>query len=236
MMRRRSKAILFLPILFLLSGCVYLRLLKVKNQLSDFDANFTVGGRTSWTLFFKNPVMYDRDVSFLIGSPPQHVSTGTAGAVYDYEFQMVRASTDIAPTALENLSLRLTMNGRMVESLVVPETFLLYFSRRIVESSFRQAKNAEVLELKKTAKAQIHLTPDVDAELPTRDRTLLLLGPPLKAEKEGDTDVWTYRYAIKGDKKNVPIITVLYFRPEGELQRVIFHWDTSTVDGTFVRD
>lgn len=233
-MKRRSFALL-LPLL-LLSGCVYFRLLKVKNQLNDFDAHFTVGGRTTWTLFFKKPVMYDRDVAFLIGAPPLHVSTSAAGTAYDYEFQMVRASTGVAPTALETLSLRLTMNGRMVESLVVPETFLLYFSRSVIEESFRQAKNAEVQELKKTARADIRLSPQADAELPSRDRTALLLGPPLKAEKEGDADVWTYRYAIKGDKKNVPIVTLLYFRPEGDLQRVIFHWDTSTVDATFVRE
>lgn len=234
MKRRRYSPLLLLPLL--LSGCVYLRLLKVKNQLNDFDAHFTVGGRTTWTLFFKHPVMYDRDVSFLIGAPPLTISTGTAGALYDYEFQMVRASTDVAPTALENLSLRLTMNGRMVESLVVPETFLLYFSRRIVEESFRQAKNADVIELKKTARANIRLSAEADAELPSRDRTSLLLGPPLKTEKDGDLDVWSYRYAIKGDKKGVPIVTLLYFRPEGELTRVVFHWDTSTVDATFVRD
>lgn len=233
MKRRPLLAVLGGVVLLSLSGCVYLRLLKVKTQLQDFEANFTVGGRPSWTLFFKNPVMYDKDAVFLIGSPPLSVSTATSGSVYAWEFQMVRSSTDVPPSPLENLSLRLGMKGRMVETLEAPETFLLYFSRRIVEESFRQAKNAEVLELKKTALATIRLSPEADAERPSLDRTFLLLGPPLSSEKEGDSDVLTYRYAIKNDKKNVPIITKLYFPPDGGLRRVIFHWDTSTVDATF---
>jgi hypothetical protein len=226
--------ILFFAGLLTLTGCVYLRLLTVKNQLRDFDANFAFGGRRSWYVEFKNPSLYAKDISFLIGAPPLSVSTTTTGTLLSYEFEMVR-STPTAPTALERLSLGIASEGNMLRQAIVPETFLLYFSRRVLEETFRQAKDAQVVKLKKTARADVRLSPEADAELPSLERTLLLLGEPLKSEESGDLRVLNYRYKIIGDKRGVPILVHLSFAADGDLRRAVITWDTSTVDVSFLR-
>ena len=75
--RRSGTPVLYLSIplaalllLLPLSGCVYLRLLQIKKQLLEFDRNFSLSGRSSLVIEFKNPVLYAKDARFLIGADP----------------------------------------------------------------------------------------------------------------------------------------------------------------------
>ena len=55
---RRVKFILLGFLIFgLVTGCVYLRFLKVKNQMADFNSNFEITDTDGLSLNFKNPVL-----------------------------------------------------------------------------------------------------------------------------------------------------------------------------------
>ena len=234
--RRILLASLGIAALLTLFGCVYLRLLEVKSQLRDFDAHFTTGGRPSWHVEFKNPVLTAKDAIFMIGAPPLSISTGTGEDIYHFEFEMVR-STPAVPTALERLSLQLHLKEKMLLRIEAPETFLLYFSRRVLEETLRQAKDAEVFQLERTARATVRLSKDADAELPSLERTRLLLGEPMESRKDGPLWPLTYRYRIVGDKREKPAIAArLTFLPDGSMIRAVISWGISTVDATFPRE
>lgn len=220
--------------LFLLTGCVYLRLLKTKNQLRDFDAHYEVGGRPSWNLDFKTPALSAKDAVFLIGAEPNAVGSGPFGEVYDYSFEIVR-STHQSRVALEKLSLRLHIDGDgKLRRIEVPESFLLYFSRHVLESTLRMAGNAEISQAKKTARVTVPLSPEVEAELPSLQRTILLLGEPLEEEEVEGLRLLTYRYRIVADPTGNPIIARLYFGPDSLMRRASVTWGLSTADATFV--
>jgi hypothetical protein len=220
--------------LFLLSGCVYLRLLKTKNQLRDFDAHFELGGRPSWDLDFKTPVLNAKDVVFLIGADPLSTGPGPFGEVYDYSFEIVR-STPQASTVLDKLSLRVHVDDEgKLRRIEVPETFLLYFSRHVLEATLRKAGDAEVWQARKMARVTVPLSKEVEAELPSLRRTRLLLGEPLDEKDIEGLRVLAYRYRIAGDPTGVPIIARFRFGPDGLMRRAAVTWGASTADATFV--
>jgi hypothetical protein len=217
-----------------LTGCVYLRLLDVLRQLKDFDQNFTISGRHEMVITFHRPVVLRKDARFLIGADPVSVQDGDS-PVEHYEFTMVRQATTTLPP-LANLPLDLAFHKGKLEKIIVPESFLTLFPRRMFEGTLRQAADAEIHQLRKTARGRIRLPPDVDAEAPSVDKVRLLLGEPDDVAAEGEQRALTYRYRAVNDTRAAPIEARLTFAADGSLQRARIRWDQSTVDAEFVRE
>lgn len=222
-------------LLSLLSGCVYLRLLEVKKQLLDFDANFRISGLSELVIEFKNPVIRTKDVRFLIGADPISHS-GEEEVRQHYEFDLVRHSTATAFPPMGRLSVDLAIQGGKMTKIIVPETFMLLFPRNVIVDTLKQAKNAEVFELKKMARGQIHLDREVEAELPSRSKTLMLLGDPLETATLDGQDVLTYRYSIPNARRDILILTQLTFSRDGLLRKAFVHWDQSSIEALFLRE
>lgn len=218
----------------LLSGCVYLRLLTIKNQLKDFEKNFDISGQSDLEIIFKNPVLSSEDVTFLIGAPPVRI-TREGGVFYHYDFNLSRSS-DSASVPLSQLHLTLGMRDKKLERIIVPEHFMLIFPRHVLLETLRRAADAEVLELKKIARVTLRLSPSVDAELPSRTKTRLLLGDPQEIQPEGEWENWIYHFRLARERRPVPIEARLSFDQAERLHRVFIRWDTSKVDATFLRD
>lgn len=220
--------------LFLLSGCVYLRLLDVKRQLVDFDKNFAVGGRAELVIEFLQPVLFQRDVRFLIGAPPSGETLTETGTLDHFEFFLHRSSAS-APPPFDRLALDLAYRDKKLTKVIVPETFLLLFSRNVLVETFKQAKDAAVYEMKRLARATIRLSPAVEAELPSRSRTEFLLGEPAETISLGDDETLVYRFGVVTENRPVPIVGRLTFNRDGLLKRAVVRWDTSTVEAEFAR-
>lgn len=233
--RRVARSICLLFVFFSLSGCVYLRLLMLKNQLVCFDKNFEIRGRPELIIHFKNPVMYAKDARFLIGAPPLKKYSKKNRRFWYYEFDMVRHNGP-ENVPMEKLSLTLQVRKRRVIDLRIPETFMLLFPRNVIIETFRNAAHADVLKLKKTARARIRLSSTTDAELPSLQKTLKLMGPPLEITRTRNWQTLVYRYRIVKDKNDVPIIARLSFSEDNLLRHVHVFWDTATVDVTFLRN
>jgi hypothetical protein len=170
----------------------------------------------------------------LIGADPLNKNVSHDG-VYKYEFEMVR-STPTPPAPLEKLSLALQMEGGKLTKIIVPELFMYIFPRGVLLETMRQAAHADVLQTKRLVRARIKLSTQADAELPSLEKTLSLLGEPLDRKENGELQVLIYRYHIRKDQRNVPIIARLGFSSGGDLQNVFVKWDTSSVDVHYLRD
>lgn len=222
-------------VLLLFSACVYLRLLEVKKQLQNFDENFLLSGRSELVIEFKHPVLRTKDVRFLIGADPLSLS-GTEEGLQHYEFELVRGASEPVTLPMGRLGLDLAIQrGRLVK-IIVPEAFMFLFPRNVVVETLKQAKDAEVFELKKMARGKIRLEKEVEAQLPSYSKTILLLGEPLQKANERDLQVLTYRYAIVKASKDVLILAQLSFDSEGLLRKAYVHWDQSSIEALFLRD
>jgi hypothetical protein len=77
-LRRRATAVGLAGVALLLGGCVYLRLLQLKRQLADFDANFTVQVTSGLRLNCLHPVVLADDLRFLGFYPARTRKLGAA--------------------------------------------------------------------------------------------------------------------------------------------------------------
>ena len=231
----RLTPLFLIPLFFFLSGCVYLRLLDVKRQLADFDRHFSIEGKSDLVIRFKKPVLFARDTRFLIGADRLSQSKDGREVVWRYEFESVKSSP-VPKAPMEELSLRLHFLENLLTRIVVPETFLRLFHREVLVETLKQAANAEVLALKKTARVGVKLPPDVEALLPAREKVLNLMGPPLELKEEDGLQTLIYQYRMIKDKNRVPIIAFFGFSNDGLLRRMRVKWDTATVDMHFVRE
>jgi hypothetical protein len=230
-------AVLALGSAVLLSGCVYLRLLEIKKQLKDFDKNFAVSGETELVIECKNPVMLDKDMSYLIGARPLEKTLENESTVWwEYRFTRVRHSdSGEAAGPLDELRLALRMDHGRMRAVAVPENFLLLFSRTVLLETLRSAADAQVLETRKMARSRTRLTPAAQAELPNLEKARALLGRPLEEKDKRGLKTLYYRYRIVRARRDVPIRAWLTFSDDGLLQRVMVKWDTASVDVNFVR-
>jgi hypothetical protein len=223
-------------LLALLSGCVYLRLLEVKKQLKNFDENFAIGGRSNLIIEFKNPVLRSKDARFLVGAEPLFQTEKEGEILQHYEFNLVHRSSVTALPPLNQLSLDLASREGRLAKIIVPKKFMLLFPRNVIVETLKQAKDAEVYELKKLARGRIHLMPELEAELPSYEKTLMLLGDPLVSVPEEDLQVLSYRYTISSASREIVILAHLGFDPAGLLQKVHVRWDQSSIEALFIRD
>ena|GEM_PF-2674438 len=227
-------AMVFGGVLLLLTGCVYLRLLDVKGQLNRFDENFFIRGDSEFWVEFRHPLLKMKDVRFLIGADPLSVSK-TDGIHHHYEFELLPGETATTLPPLHRLGLGLDFKDGLLVRIRVPDPFLRLFSRAVLEETLRQAKNSNILELQKLARAQIFLTEKTDAELPSLEKTLELLGPPLKRSAHGPWQTLTWRYVIVGADRSPSITARLSFDATGRLHTVYVLWDESAVEADFMR-
>lgn len=233
-LRQMAWVALLGTLLSALSGCVYLRLLEVKKQLQNFDEYFAIGGRSELVIEFKKPVIRTKDTRFLIGAEPSRESDeGEPRAHYD--FNLVRVSTESHPPPLAWLTLDLAFDKGKLTKIIVPETFMLLFPRNVIVDTLKQAKDADVFELKKLARAQIHLDPEVEAELPSRTKTEMLLGAPLDVREEETLRTLVYRYTITTARRPVRIEARLSFADDGLLRKTFVQWDQSAIEAQFIR-
>lgn len=221
-------------VLVFLSGCVYLRLLDIKRQLVDFDKNFLIGGRAELVVEFLQPALYQRDARFLIGAPPLGETLTEEGTLDHFEFFLHRSSAS-TPPPFDRLSLDLAYRDKKLVKIIVPENFLMLFSRNVLVETLKQAKDAAVYEMKRLARAKIILSPEVEAELPSRSRTEFLLGSPTETISVGEDETWIYRFGVVTELRPVPIVGRLTFNPDGLLKKAVVRWDSSTVEAEFVR-
>ncbi|MBI4397222.1 MAG: hypothetical protein HY548_09015 [Elusimicrobia bacterium] len=224
-----------LAAVLVLSGCVYLRLLELKSQIKSFDKNFTVSGHPELIIQFHNPILFTKDMRFLIGADPLSKKTLGNEKIWHYEFKIVRHSPP-EKTPMEDLNLTLYFAKGKLSRFTVPETFLLLFSREVMTETMRLAGNSEVLETKRLVRAHMRLSPEADAKLPSREKTLSLMGKPLAVQQQEDLQTYIYRYRIVNDPNKVPIIARFGFSKDGKLRRVFVTWDTASVDVHYSRD
>jgi hypothetical protein len=233
-LRQMAWVALLGTLLSMLTGCVYLRLLEVKKQLQNFDEYFAISGRSELVIEFKKPVIRVKDTRFLIGAEPaQESREGEHRAHYDFDWVGVSTATHHPP--LGRLTLDLAFDKGKLTKIIVPETFMMLFPRNVIVYTLKQAKDADVFELKKLARAQIHLKPEVEAELPSRTKTEMLLGVPLELRDEDTLQTLVYRYTITTARHPVPIEARLSFGSDDLLRKVFVQWDQSAIEAQFPR-
>lgn len=219
--RRRWLAVGMSILLLTLSGCVYLRLLTIKNQLAKFDRFFKVEVTDSFTLNFLEPKLYGRDIIYLSELQPSQRTPVPAGEEWTFLFKKMISETEIAPDSSADIYFLFRLNQEdLLSALTLSPILMRIAPPEFLELSIRALGNAKVDQKKRQIQGELGNLPRSKTPLPKRDEILNYLGKPFSEETVQDTTLITYRYRLETtglkpeQEKRRLSIAQLYFDPK----------------------
>jgi hypothetical protein len=196
LMRLLDKKISIIFLLFIVSstGCVYLRLLKVKRQLNDFENNFELNHQNGLKFVFKNPVLLSDDIIWLMKNDPlSREQTGNGETwVYVLEKQYLDDNTD---KVNYDIPIRFYVRDDKLVEMIFPERFLKNLSKPLLIKLLGSMGKSEISKSARSAGTEFKgSNPD---EIPKKRYIISVLGKPYKDEITDHTQTFTYLYNLK---------------------------------------
>lgn len=216
--RRCVPAFGLLACALLLSGCVYLRLLRLKWQLAEFDRNFAVQTADGLALTFKQPVLLDEDVeSFFRWIPDTRQRSGDAE---QWRFRWIKQPAAEDGEAVVEFAVELMFVDHRLVRLSAPETFFAAtMPKSLALAALRSLGSAQIDRKNRRAESTLSSTDlemaAAEAFLTAQGVTAALGAPGMRRETGGLLE-WRYE-----------------FRPASAQQRV---GNSGAVDITFLID
>lgn len=209
-----------------LSGCVWLRMLELKSQLSHFDENFKVTAGQHFTLNFLHPVLYSDDYLTLAKVEPSSKANEHNGAEWRQVFHKLNVKGQKETGRDVVFTLRFNRNDRL-ESWEFSPTFMAMIPPRFLEASLRSLGKGNVDQGKQRLRVNPEDLPKVDANPPTREEIIASLGEPSEKTMENGLKLHIYRFQTETastdsgyeDRRNAS--AKLFYDPKTqELQKV----------------
>lgn len=187
----RAVALLLAGLAFVLGGCVYLRLLELKQQLGRFDTHFSLATADGLTLICHDPVLRADDVRWIGIRPETRRRLGQA------EHWHVRWVKELPPGVKEDaefdIAIELGFVGGKLARLNVPERYFALMPKSFVTGVVRSLGQGRIDRTKKGIESAVGAA-DVAAARPRLPAIDRLLGRPSEEKIEGSTTVVRYRY------------------------------------------
>ena len=181
-------------IMLSLSSCIFVRMMKVKNQLNDFEINFDLNDERGLTLVFKNPVLLTDDVIWLMKGGPVSVETIDEGQLWTYVFQKQHTVSQDESDAYD-IPILMVMENDKLTQVTFPERFLKNLSIPLLKKMLTSMGNADVSKLRRSASSKF--SGDDPAEIPTSDNVIETLGVPYEIEESGENSKLSYLYYLE---------------------------------------
>lgn len=195
-MRLLDKKISIIFLLFIVSstGCVYLRLLKVKRQLNDFENNFELNDQNGLKFVFKNPVLLSGDIIWLMKNDPLSREQAENGEIWVYvlEKQYLDENTDKVNYDIPILFY--VRDDKLIE-MTFPERFIKNLSKPLLIKMLGSMGKSEIS--KSTRSAGTEFKGSNSDEIPKKRYIISVLGKPYEDETTDDTQTFTYLYNLK---------------------------------------
>jgi hypothetical protein len=210
-------ALLLSVVLIALSGCVYLRLLEVKNQLADFERNVRVGiDEGYFHLDFLNPVLLSEDFRYLTKLHPSRIEKLSQGYRWYLDFRQ----TDTGDQSGKKIIFRMTFNRKnKLSGWDFSPAFLEMAPAAFLEASIRSLGKGKVDEGRRQLKVAAEDLPKLAAAPPNRKRILEVLGPPAEESMKDGMMLYIYRFEAEAapidqdyEKRRIAVAK-LYFNP-----------------------
>ena len=186
-----------------LSGCLFNRVMEVRQQFCDFDSNFSVEFTESVTLHLAHPVILEKDILWLAGAEPTSVTrTGdlvTMVFVIEEDLPVPDPAQDIG---FELDFARIGDDFGLTQIRMDPKLSTVLNPENIDrESLLNSADNICQTGLSFGSRSVEFDLDDQDLEqLPSRTEALAIMGPPHSLVDEGAG--WTWQYRLKGHNES----------------------------------
>lgn len=182
----------------LLTGCVYVRLLALKNQLAEFDTYVQVEHAPALTFIMKEPVLLDEDVILLIGKMPTAVTTNANLVTWDYAYVNVAAPRPAPGAAPPPDAFHLVMQFRdgLLYSMVAPGQIVDLWGEDFLSAAARSLGRARIVTRSYNMKWSGIFPAGKAPPVPTQADMARLLGPARRTQDGRKERVVEYEYGI----------------------------------------
>ncbi len=177
-----------------ITGCVYLRLLEVKRQLSNFEDYFKIENQHELTLVCLKPVLLPEDVIWLTKLNPTSKEQTDQGELWRYIFEKRYSGSKNEDGNFDIPVTMLFQNGKLRE-VRLPERFSRVVSKSLLIKMFKSMGSAKVSKLKGSASSKFEGKDSL--EIPTEQFVVRVLGKPFDIEDSDHTPKFIYRYDLK---------------------------------------
>ncbi len=220
----RTLLTLLLTAALLSTGCVYLRLLQTKKQLHSFGRYFELREQNGLSLVFKKPVLLEKDIIWLTKSTPTFTTENEEGKQWTYVYEKQFNSLELSEKEKREFDIYLVMvfrDGKLNE-FKLPERFLKVVSKELLIKMLESMGSADVSKLSRRASSEFRGKDE--AEIPTLEHILFVLGAPFSTTQGKKESTLYYKYRIGGKTKNREIDKPdfeLRFKISGENNRLL---------------
>ena len=190
--RKYSVCLILLIITTLLSGCVYYRLLKLKRQFEHFEDNFEIEDKKGLTLVFKNPILYKKDIKWLLNNEPTKVLDENGNS---WLYILTKKNVDgIKEEKNYDIDIMTDFEKDKLKEFTLPKRFLENLSKEMLAKMFKSMGKSDVNKSEKKADTTMQGKKEV---LPTIYDVLYTLGEPYEKQEEKETTKLKYIYTVK---------------------------------------
>ena len=179
----------------LLTGCIWTRLLTLKNQFDNFERFVQVDDRDGLSFNMLKPVLLADDVRELLGAAPSTTTTNGGREVWDWSFEKIAPSGESGEfdmgftTSFEAGKLvRVGISDRF--HAIMSKEMVLAMARALGKGKVNQQKREMTSQLE-PGKAEAKIEPLPRAEM------VKLLGQPLRIADGKTAAIHHYEYALK---------------------------------------
>ena len=209
--------ILFFALPVMLSGCLFNRVVEVKQQACAFDENFELQFSGQPKIIMKQPVLLHKDILWMAGVDATRTEETAGGLLLSFE-----AEEDVPePNPANNVRVDFAFNRydeeyRLHEIRLDPKISQFFNETYLDAETIAQAADNACntgLGIGMTG-LEMDLSATEVAMLPTRSEVLRIVGPPQAISADGSG--WEYRYRMKGRQGDDPVAQFTIWFDEGE--------------------
>lgn len=209
---------LFLITTLIINGCILERIFRVKDQLCDFDNNFTIEISQGFRVLLKEPVMLDDDITWLTGAEPsiQEFDGDELTMTYIAEKRggPVDPQYDI-PIKLRFI--RIDQDYRLKEG---------YLSKNLTDILSNQLLTQIMQSVCKSKKSLVQQKIIIDIStinqslLPNKFEIVRILGPPTRDDHNELSQVYEYQLKNHNTMNSEITIELLFDQPADQIRRI----------------
>jgi len=229
MKTRGLRTLILLALIPLLSGCVYLRLNKLRLQMADFQKYAVFLDDPGPGLMLKEPVLLPGDLNWLTGLEPSKKEGDKDRSILSYELVKRPAkNTNEKASDLRSEALFMFANDKLAR-VQLPEQYNAILNGHVIAQLMKRADKAEINQGSKAARWKV----EDSSILPGMNQIRRALGHPSKLQTKDGEIILTYWYDLVGTDKPGPEVTAVFAYDLGDYS---FMWGTGDVGKIHVRN
>jgi hypothetical protein len=224
-------ALLLLALALATSGCVYLRLLQLKNQLADFEKNFRVTTTTGVTVECLKPLLQPGDVRWLGVEPEEVFPRGNENESWKVRW-LKEAPPNANETLLYDVELAADFSDEKLARVTIPERYFAFFPKELFVNLLRSTGAAKID--RKAREAEVTQSTPAGApppQLPNLRSIAEMLGAPTSRTAAAGKTTCVYRYkpVTTVPKAKSIEVTFVFDEISGDLQTLTARLPTGTI-------